>query len=331
VGQPYTARIATRPGDGRNTIALLGGSLPEGLTLKDNGDGTATVAGTVTSLKRSRFTLRALDADKDPAYRTLALVPEPAGRSNALVAFRGSLIPGGDYGQSANRRYDFRRPRSDTPGRSYLPFGIGADDYWFGEEYNGKPGRIAPSDPVNLYGGWSITGGRHNAFPALLDGRFRSWHGTSPDEPGGQPEPSVFDACIVMTKAQFAGQPAKAWFGQADSECGLLAEIVQFDGDEPVARFVVLNGDQWYLSEAAQNGKGLFVLTGFNQSDQAGKRWGRFNPSAASFAIPDPLPAMAAVAFDDVRAFGLALKDRRRGYNYAFHLERLMAMGLTEL
>ncbi|MEI6034603.1 MAG: hypothetical protein WCS65_10025 [Verrucomicrobiae bacterium] len=325
VGKPYSETITASGGDGPLAITLLGGFLPEGLALTDNGNGTATLAGTPRSLRQSWFTLRVLDQDKDPAYKMFTVIPDPAGASgNVLAAFKGSDIPGGNYGQGQDRRYDFCRPLTNTAERSCLPFGVGASDFWFNKE---RDASLSPSNPCNLYGGWSLTGANFHSFTSLRDGAFVSWHGTNPPAKGVNPAPSVFDACLVLTKAQFAGQPGRAWFGSQDSECALLAEVAEANGDQPTMRFIVLNGDTWYLSEAVLKKKGTFLLAGFNNSSEPGKRWGVFHPTPDAFAIPDPLPAMEAVDFNDVRAFGLAVRDKKGGYHYLFVLKRLMAIG----
>ncbi len=328
VGKPYSATIAVKPGDGATSILLLGGALPDGLSLKDNGDGTATISGAATRMRQCWFTLRALDADKDPAYQMLTTTPELAGvSSNTIAAFRGADIPGKDYGPSQNRRFDFRLKPIEKGERFYVPFNVGPDGGMFAAESGGKPGAVAPDSPCNLRGGWSFTGANASFFTGLRDGAFRSWHGTSPPSAGGTPAPSVFDACLVLTKAQFAGKPAQAAFGNVEPECALLVEIDSITGDGPEIRFIVQNAGIWYISEANASKAGIFCIDNFNNRAEPGKRWGVFRPEPDNFAIPNPLPEMKAVDFNDVQAFGIAVKDRRGGYHYMFSMNRLLAIG----
>jgi hypothetical protein len=325
VGKPYSELLTATGGDSPLSFIVLGGSLPEGLTLVDNGNGTASLAGIPRSLRQSWFTVRVLDKDKDPAYKMFTLIPDPEGTSSSvLAAFKGSEIPGSNRGQSQDRRFDFSRPLTNSTERTYLPFGIGESDFWFTK---GSDATLSPTDPCNLYGGWSLTGTNPHAFPSLREGTFKSWHGTLPPTKGVNPSPSVFEACLVLTKAQFAGHPGRAWFGSKDSECALLAEVADATGQHPSMRFIVLNGDTWYLSEAEWKKSGTFLLTGFNNNSEPGKRWGVFHPTADAFGIPDPLPPMEAVDFNDVRAFGLAVRDKKDGWHYLFTLKRLMAIG----
>lgn len=329
VGIPYNATVSTTAGDGAKQIILLGGGLPTGLTLTDNGNGTASIKGTPTQAASYWFTLRVIDADKDPAYKTYKVEVDPMGTStNSLILFRGSDSPGGNYGNSADRRFDIRRIQNVTD-RVYVPFGIGATDYWYEKEFNNKSGLITPTSQLNMYGGVSLSGVTANMWGGLRVGEYASWHGTNDGT-----KPSNYDGLFVWVKSQFTGAPTSAVsFGTVDKENTLLADITAFNGDNRMVRFVIQNGTTWYMSEASYTaeGRGRFQLIGFNNSSTVGKRWTTFTPKADSFAMPMSPSNFSAVNFNDVRAVGLYVHSERFGYNYSFNFNRFLAMGKSSL
>ena len=94
----------------------------------------------------------------------------------------------------------------------------------------------------------------------------------------------------------------------------------------------MLDGDTWYLSEAAYTsphlGDGYFEVANFTGSNTPGHRWAVFRPAADAYAIPsDASLTFNAATFSDVRAVGIAYRGRRWGYNYSFNFSRFLALG----
>ena len=74
-----TLQAADEAGNGEN-FAITVGSLPSGLSMVDNGDGTATISGTpgqVTSSTTSTFTVTASDDLGNESPREFNIVIEP--------------------------------------------------------------------------------------------------------------------------------------------------------------------------------------------------------------------------------------------------------------
>ena len=74
-----TLQAADEAGNGEN-FAITTGSLPSGLSMVDNGDGTATISGTpgqVTSSTTSTFTVTASDDLGNESPREFNIVIEP--------------------------------------------------------------------------------------------------------------------------------------------------------------------------------------------------------------------------------------------------------------
>ena len=74
-----TLQAADEAGNGEN-FAVTTGSLPTGLSMADNGDGTATISGTpgqVTSSTTSNFTVTASDDNGNESPRAFSITIEP--------------------------------------------------------------------------------------------------------------------------------------------------------------------------------------------------------------------------------------------------------------
>ncbi len=67
VGVPYNATVTATGGVLPYTWSVNSGSLPAGLALTSNPDGTGTIAGTPTTLGSSMFTLQVADSESPPA------------------------------------------------------------------------------------------------------------------------------------------------------------------------------------------------------------------------------------------------------------------------
>ena len=73
-GAAYTATLQAVGGLPPYSLALVVGTLPDGLTFTDNGDGTATIAGTPTETFAGLLVVRLTDADGVRVDRQLTLV-----------------------------------------------------------------------------------------------------------------------------------------------------------------------------------------------------------------------------------------------------------------
>jgi len=74
-----TLQAADEAGNGEN-FAVTTGSLPTGLSMADNGDGTATISGTpgqVTSSTTSTFTVTASDDNGNESPREFSITIQP--------------------------------------------------------------------------------------------------------------------------------------------------------------------------------------------------------------------------------------------------------------
>ena len=337
----FDATVAATGGDGTVRIELAGGHLPPGLTLEQGASGEARISGTPTSDGVYRFVLRALDADDDPDFRTGVISVDPAGSvSNALVVFRGQDIPATIPNNGWIGRYDPARPTvqvrdgGGTLTRMYLPFSM-VDPIFGAEalEVPGTPHVLGPDSPLNMYGGWSVTGGggatNVSAFIGLRDNQWSSWSG---DGGGGA---TVLDALLLWRETQFnaLGGSGSYGFGGDASTALLQLDMAELFGDgEILIRFAVLDGGVFYLSEAAHDtlslGDGYFQLADFSGSDEAGKRWAAFAPTAESYAMPAAGELVfAAHAFTNVQAVGVALRGANPGWHKALNLSRFIALG----
>lgn len=93
VGTAYSDTVTAENGTGPVTIAVQSGALPDGLSLVDNGDRTATVSGTPTAAGLFSYVLRATDANGSTADLTItnlrveiAFTPSGATMPNATEA-----------------------------------------------------------------------------------------------------------------------------------------------------------------------------------------------------------------------------------------------------
>ncbi len=344
-GLAYRQDITVEGGDGPVEVSIVGGELPPGHTYRQTGARAATIAGVPTAGGLYRFVLRALDGDRDPDFRAGSIVVDPRGVStSALVVFRGQDIPATLPNNGWIARYNPVRPTTtvlDAAGRAvrrYIPFSVADGQALFdreGLEVPGTPHTLAPTSPLNMYGGWSLTAATPpmpsslSTFTGLRDHQWSSWSG---DSSGGA---SSFDALLVWRADQFgATSGAGAYSFGADATTALLrVDITALiaDGDNEL-RFVVLDGDTWYLSEAAYTsphlGDGYFEVANFTGSNTPGHRWAVFRPTADAYAIPSVASlTFNATTFSDVRAVGIAYRGRRWGYNYSFNFSRFLALG----
>ena len=339
---PYSRDVVADGGDGDVQLQVIGGALPPGLVLQRTGPGSARIVGTPTTDGVYRFVIRALDADLDPDYKAYSIMVDPQGTStHALVVFRGQDIPATLPNNGWIGRYNPTRPTTTTTdaaglvSRIYIPFSLDDGQALFdreGLEVPGVPNVIPPTSPLNMYGGWSLTperpgGNGISTFTGLRDHQWSSWSG---DASGGA---SRFDVLLLWRTDQFnaLGGNGNYSFGPTSDTCLMRIDMTALiaDGTNEL-RFVVLDGNTYYVSEAAytaqQIGDGYFQIADFNGSDLPGHRWATFQPTPDNYAIPAQLD-FAAAQFANVRAVGVAYHGRRPGWHYPFAFERFMALG----
>ena len=74
MGSAYSQTVTASGGTAPYTFALTAGALPPGLTLTDNGDGTATVSGIPATVGGYNFTVTATDANMDLGSRAYTIL-----------------------------------------------------------------------------------------------------------------------------------------------------------------------------------------------------------------------------------------------------------------
>jgi putative Ig domain-containing protein len=76
------------------------GALPSGVTFADNGNGTATLAGTPTAAGSYPFTITAVNGVSPNATQNFTLTVSPQAQPLTIVAPAGNVLPNGTAGQS---------------------------------------------------------------------------------------------------------------------------------------------------------------------------------------------------------------------------------------
>jgi len=327
--QPFSADIVAGGGDGQLAIEHVGGLLPKGVSFADLGGGKARLSGTPSEIGDYTLVLRALDADKDPAYAVLTLRVGLEGiSSNSLVNFDGSTI---------TEQFRCARPVQTTAEKLLIPFGIADADAFFNESYDQK----LPLDPktsnLNFYGGYEV---RIQAIeglerkntpyvsPNLEKGLFQAYH-------AGTMEVATDDcALLVWRKDQFQHfKDGKIRFGDAAPEAALQIELSAVGAGGSEIRFVVNNGGKWFVSEAVHRpdddkNPGIFTLQKFNQRGEEGFRWAEFSPKPNDFRLPAELD-FKAVDFNDVQAVGLYLQSKQDRWGWSLGFKNFIALGTT--
>jgi hypothetical protein len=148
--------------------------------------------------------------------------------------------------------------------------------------------------------------------------------------------PTILDALLLWRREQFelAGDGLAA-FGPGEEQSVLLLESSGIESDLVEWRFVIRQRDAklntvYYLSEASwsETAAGRFTLSDFNANPTPGKRWARFAPLPASFAIPpDKELSFKAVDFSRVDGIGIALRSFRSGWHYNLGITRFLVIG----
>lgn len=98
----------------------------------------------------------------------------------------------------------------------------------------------------------------------------------------------------------------------------LKMEINASYGDDDAAnlRFVVKNGDQFYVSDFREGNEGAKVieLDFFNNATTPGRRWFPFDPTTGNLALPIPILPTPMI-FDDVQAVGFIFNHFRTQFD----------------
>lgn len=338
VGIASSVLVSAAGGDGFVQISLLGGSLPSGLSLTQNGvSGQATLAGAPLESGEFHVVFRAMDVDKDIHDFVVKLTVDPEGTSTqSILMFIGSNIPNSSPGGSiySYGRYDWITQTTETLNsgaqtvqRMYVPFSESTK--LFKKESLG-PIVLEDDSVFQMYGGISLARGPNatfnsNSLVGLLDGGFHAWVGDSITK-------TTMDYFLFWKKSQFesAARGRTLSFGALGKESTLHLDLVSLAEDENKIRFVIKDGSTWYASEALFDrnflGDGIFELSQFQNSNQIGKRWTIINPTAASFELPEGATYVAH-EFTDVQAVGIMGRSSRNQWNFRFKFNRFFVLG----
>ena len=341
-GRPFDGVIEALGGDGPVALSLLGGALPPGLTLRDEGFGHARIAGTPSRAGVFRAVLRARDADGDVDDARLEITIDPAGLAgHAMLVFRGTDLPASVLPDGTpNGRYDPTRPTERLDGGARLCVPFSPDAPLFATEFLGS-GVLPATGPLAVLGGWcarALEGSTRvgpaelSSWTGLRERQFMSWIG---DLAG----PSSFDAVLLWPRAQFEalGGTGRHAFGADASTATLQADLTGLVGDgKNELHFVVVDReggtDVWYLSEAAWRapflGDGVFRIEDFSGSSLPGRRFARIEPpTGTEVSLPTTGLVFGPVSFDDVQAVGLFYRGTRWRWHHGFAFRRFFALG----
>ncbi|MDQ7830246.1 MAG: hypothetical protein RDU30_00805 [Desulfovibrionaceae bacterium] len=316
VGRPYSAGVAASGGDGHLSFSLLS-DLPAGLALIPAGEGLARIVGVPTASGSHRLMLRVLDRDNDPAYQlmTLRIEERDAGR-NTLILFKGedvAMPPGVDH-------LNLRRQVQQGGREVFLPFAFGDGNHFFD---------LDPVSNLNMYGGIRLTteGPGDPSVWCRLDAGNPGYFGLQSGASGESPW--NLETLLVWRKDQFQndGSARRVAFGATASTATLRVSLASLDPDVSELRFVIRDGDVWYVSEAAysRTTATVFELKAFNNSGEPGKRWAAFSPTAHDFSPPANL-TFTARDFTDVQAVGLAYRGERFGWHWDFSFDEVLVL-----
>ena len=127
--------------------------------------------------------------------------------------------------------------------------------------------------------------------------------------------PATSEGILLWRKDQFLN----GYDGQSKVTLGKLKLTIRASyGDEDPAnlRFVVQNGDQFYVSDFREGNEGekVIELDFFNNSSVPGKRWFPFDPTSGDLTLPVPI-LPTATTFDDVQAVGFIFNHHRTQFD----------------
>lgn len=226
----------------------------------------------------------------------LAVSATHTGSAATLVNFQGVDIPGStafqgyDYINGATRRVDFNLNQS-------LFSGSTDPDMQFVGGFEATYVNVNPVLRAN------DSGYAPNQFLANSD--------------GGAGNSSYMTANLLWTSG---GGRFIFTNGAANSlSLNILSLAVTYN-----LRFVIQDSGNFYLSQAAAAGNGLFTLSDFSGS---ATQWGLFNPTATDFGIPDAAPAYSSVLFTNVTAVGFVYEGSRVQYGQTFAFDQFTVMG----
>ncbi|NLF39308.1 sialate O-acetylesterase [bacterium] len=132
--------------------------------------------------------------------------------------------------------------------------------------------------------------------------------------------PSAISAILIwpsnLFSAPFAG--LKTRFGSTPGTASFRMQVNNAGNDRSELRFIARDGTDYYISEQAFSGAGIFTLTNFQNNGAAGKRWALYDPGASPFPPPATGLVFNAMNFQDVTAVGFFYTGRRNMYLHEF-------------
>lgn len=170
-------------------------------------------------------------------------------------------------------------------------------------------------DAANFYGGFIIDSENPDDLtrePSLNSTKFRMALA------GGDGEHSKAAGLFMWRKDQFINGYDT---GDNIQISKLELNLVNAGREDNEIRFVVKNGDQYYISDKVTLSDGIFSLTNFNNNSKPEKRWKEFNPSATGFEIPYPIAGTHAVNLSDIEEVGFIFKTERDSWSHGFEFD----------
>jgi hypothetical protein len=140
--------------------------------------------------------------------------------------------------------------------------------------------------------------------------------------------PSKITQIIVWTKDKFLNTPTNAIVKFDNTNNSILSvNLSNLSVQGKTFRWVIRNGNTYYLSEMLIESIGNYQLNAFSNTSMVGKRWAVFNPNLLT--IPSPMPSFNAVNFDNVQEVGFIYEGSRTMYQHTFSMTAFSVKGLV--
>ncbi len=235
-----------------------------------------------------------------------------------LIDFDGANVPDGPSQNRTFTETDGGQTHiiyfSTAEGDHFWTTGESQSEFYGGAKFN--------MDLTSFNFNWQL---RTVDPPEFAPNQFYAYMGD-----GGESDRSRMDFLFMWRKAQFLNGMDTATVAFDDSAASKMSiNVLTVNPDNAELRFVVRNASTYYLSEFSASTVELHELSGFNNSDVAGERWGVFNPASDDFDIPNPLPTFNAVDFNDVTEVGFIYYGERAGWGNGFQFDTFTTDAVT--
>ncbi|MBL7818696.1 MAG: hypothetical protein JNL70_27090 [Saprospiraceae bacterium] len=139
--------------------------------------------------------------------------------------------------------------------------------------------------------------------------------------------PSRLTTLLMWTKSKFDNATTNDIVAFDNSNNSQLSITTSQMATNRALRFVIRNGDTYYVSEKLINQTGTHTLSAFGSSGDVDKRWGVFDPT--TLTMPNPLPTFSAVDFLNVKEVGILYEGSRTAYGHSFVFSNFKVNGLV--